>query len=227
MSGGAAAGGAFVAPRLQRSLSAVYRFYDAFLFPPDERTPPLDVTLDVTIPALDWAALPWANDFTYRFSASTLTRPAPSGAGLAVEVTARNGDYINFEPILLTLPLAVSLPPLRSDFLIARALWPTPAARPPAGETVVRGTVRSATAQPVADLKVVMWSGGSVSPPAGTPYTRTNAAGDFLYRLPQLKGATGSAVSITIQVEDGAVTVAPATLPILLGQTQIVAFQRA
>jgi hypothetical protein len=153
----------FVAPQLQRTLSAVYRFYDAFLFPIDDATPPVTSPLQVSIPALEWSALRTESDSTYRFSALTLTRPAPSGGPMDVQVTAVNGDYTSLQPISLTLPLPVSSPPKRADFLLLTPLWPTPAFRPPGGETAVRGSIQSLTAKPVAGLKVEMWPGSAVS----------------------------------------------------------------
>jgi hypothetical protein len=218
--------GPFVAPLLQRTLSAVYRFYDAFFYPIDDRTPPVASSLDVSIPSLGWSALRAGGDFSYRFSALTLTRPAPGGANLAVQVIAAGGDYASFEPILLTLPLPLSTPPKRADFLIATPLWPTTALRPPGGETVVRGLIRSSTAQPIADLKIQMWIGAAPLPPPGTPFTRSNANGDFLFRFPLLKGVPGQNVLVNIQLSDGAVPVAPGALSIVLGQTQIIEFQR-
>jgi hypothetical protein len=216
----------FVAPRVQHGLAAVYRFYDAFLFPPDERTPALAAALDVSIPTLGWSALRIANDLTYRFSASTVARPMPTGVNLAVTVTAANGNYVSLEPILLTLPLPVSSPPLRSDFLISLPLWPTTAFRPPEGETVVRGSIKSATAQPVSDLKVEMWLGGAATPPPGTQFTRSNGDGDFLFRLPQLRGVPGTTTTVGIQLNDGAVSVTPVAPTVVLGQSQVIAFQR-
>jgi hypothetical protein len=216
----------FVEPRLQRSLAAVYRFYDAFLYPIDDGTPPIASPLDVLIPQFGWAALAVASDHTYRFSASTLTGPAPAGVNLAVTVTAANGEYVSLEPIALSLPLPLSTPPTRADFLTARPLWPTPALRPPAGETAIRGFIRSATAQPVADLQVEIWTGSAPLPPAGTPFTRSDAKGDFVFRFPRLKGPPGDAVPVSIRLSGGAVTVVPASLSIVLGQTQTVAFQR-
>jgi hypothetical protein len=215
-----------VAPLLQRTLSAALRFYDVFHYPIDDSTPPVASPLDVSIPSLQWHAWRIGADLTYRFSALTTTRPAPNGANLAVQVTALNGDYVSFEPILLTLPLPLSAPPRRTDFLIAQPLWPTTALRPLDGETGVRGLIRSSTAQPVADLKVVMWVGGAPLPPPGTPFTRSAENGDFLFRFPLLKGTPGQTVSIAIQLSDGAVQVSPASLPILLGRTQIIEFQR-
>jgi hypothetical protein len=214
-----------VPPLLQRTLSAVFRFYDAFFYPLDDRVAPIRSPLDVSIPGLRWRAVR-GDDFTYRFSASTLTQPAPAGANLAVQVAASGGDYASFEPILLTLPLPLSVPPSRADFLLPTRLWPTVALRPPEGETAVRGQIRSGTAQPVADLKVEMWPGPAATPPAGTPYTRTNAAGDFLYRFPRLKGAAGSTLSLNVRLNGGAVAVSPSSLAIVAGLTQILQLQR-
>ena len=214
-----------VSPLLQRTLSAVYRFYDAFFFPIDDTTPPIASPLDVSIPALNWSARRADDDLTYRFSALTFTRPAPSGVNLAVQVVASAGDYVNFESILLTLPLPVSIPPQAADFLIPRPLWPAIGFRPRAGETAVRGHITSPTAQPVAGLKVEMWPSPGPTPP-GTPYTLSNANGDFLFRLPLLKGWTGSTASFEIRLNSGAVAVSPASAAIVLGVTQIISFQR-
>ena len=219
----------FVAPLLQRTLAAAYQFYDAFFFPLDDLTPPITAPLEVSIPSLGWSALRADTDFTYRFSASTLTQPAPSSPsppGFAVQVVAPGGDYVSFESIGLVLPLPLTAPPKRSDFLIPKPLWPTTALRPPDGETAVRGFIRSPTAQAVADLTVEMWLGLAPVPPPGTPFTRSNGSGDFLFRFPRLKGASGQTQTISIRLDGGAVSVSPATLPIVIGQTQIIKFQR-
>jgi hypothetical protein len=214
----------FVQPLLLRTLAAVYFFYDVF-YPFDDRVQPITVSLDVSIPELGWQALRSDDDFTYRFSA--LTQPAPVGTNLAVQVVASEGDYVSFEPTLLTLPLPLSVPPSRADFLIPTPLWPTVAVRPPVGETAIRGQIQSATMQPVADLKVEMWPGPDPTPPPGTPYTRTNATGDFLYRFPWLKWTPQpSTISINARLNDGAVAVSPSSLSIQLGLTQIIQLQR-
>jgi hypothetical protein len=215
-----------VSPLLQRTLSAVYRFYDAFFFPIDDTTPPIPSPLGVSIPALNWGALRADDDLTYRFSALTFTQPVPSGVNLAVQVVSAVGDYVNFEPILLTLPLPVSAPPKASDFLSHRPLWPTVGFRPPAGETAVRGYITSPAAQPVTSLRVEMWPSPGSTPPPGTPYTFSNANGDFLFRLPLLKGRPGTTTSFEIRLDSGAVAVSPASVSIVLGVTQIISFQR-
>jgi hypothetical protein len=216
----------FVSPLLQRTLSAVYRFYDAFFFPPDLNTPQVASPLDVSIPSRRWSALRAESDNTYRFSAPTLTVPPPAGANLVVQVTALTGDYLSLEPIKLSLPLPLSSPPVPSDFLQNTPLWPTPSLRPPDGETAVRGQVKGATAQPVAGLKVEMWTGASPTPPPGTPYNLTDVQGQFVYRLPLLKGAAGSLVTFKIRLNSGAITLSPASVSLVLGVTQIILFQR-
>jgi hypothetical protein len=183
------------------------------------------VPLDVSIPSLNWSALRTENDCTYRFSALTLTQPAPTGA-LSVQVTAPGGEYVSFNPIVLSLPLLVPSPPQSSNFLFAKPLWPTTALRPPDGETAVRGHISSPTAQPVADLEVEMWLGGAPVPPPGTPFTRSNTSGDFLFRFPLLKGAPGASLPVRIRLSGGAIPVSPASLSIPLGQTQIIPYQR-
>jgi hypothetical protein len=212
---------------LQRSLLAVFRFYDAFFYPPDDLTPPITSPLKVSIPQLRWGSLR-SEDFTYRFSALTLTQVAPKGANLKVQVVATQGDYVSHEDILLTLPLPIPTPPKRTDFLLPTRLWPTVALRPPDGETAVRGRIVGGPTLPVDDIKVEMWTGTAPTPPAGTPFTRTNGAGDFLFRFPLLKGATGTAVPIRIRLKDGTIGVSPGSLSqsMTLGRTQILQFQR-
>ena len=216
----------FVSPLLQRTLSAVYKFYDVFYFPIGDDTPPVTSPLEVSIPALNWSAYGDSDDFTYRFSALTLTRPAPSGINLDVQVRAPGGDYVSFEPIQLTLPRLLSAPPTRSDFLIPTPLWPTAAGRPGFGETAVRGQIQSASALPVSGLKIEMWPGPAVTPPPGTPFTLSDANGQFLFRFPLLKGPVRSPASFNLRLNDGAVAVSPASLVIALGATQITVFQR-
>ena len=218
--------GPYVAALHQRTLCAVYRFYNVFMLPVDDRTPPVSSALEVSIPSLGWNAMRVDSDHSYRFSAVTLTQPAPNGPNLPVQVLAPAGDYVNHDAILLSLPLALSAPPLRGDFLIRRPLWPTTALRPPAGETGVRGHIHSPTAQPVAGLKVEMWTGAALVPSAGTPFTRSNADGDFLFRFPLLKGSPGQSLPVHIRLDNGLVPASPASLSIVTGQTQIIPFQR-
>jgi hypothetical protein len=214
-------------PLLQRTLAAVYVFYDAF-FPLDDHTRPLTSPLKVSIPELHWDAFFGAGDSTYRFSALTLTQPPPSGLR-KVQVTAVNGDYSSLVDIAVTLPLPIppNTPPTRADYLIPTPLWPTVALRPPDGETAVRGSIFTSTAQSVAGLKVEMWLGPAVTPPVGTPFTLTNANGDFLFRFPLLKKplAPATTIDMRLRLHGGALTVSPSSLPVLYGQTQILSFQ--
>jgi hypothetical protein len=216
----------FVAPALQRTLAAVYRFYDAFFFPIADSTPPVSSALEVSIPLLQWSAQRIETDATYRFSAFTLKRPAPTGVNLQVQVRDADGHYVSFAPILLTLPMPLSVPPKRSDFLIPTPLWPTMTVRPPDGETAVRGVITSPTAQPVAGLTIEMWTGGPPTPPPGTPLTRSNTRGEFLFRFPRLKGIPGTPLPVQIRLNGGALAVTPAALPVVFGRTQIVPFAR-
>jgi hypothetical protein len=225
-----------VPPRLQRSLAVVYRFYDVFFDGSDAQTPLIRLPLEVAIPSLRWRALHVMSDHTYRFSWATLTQPLPSNtpspplpASFSVTVNDPSGQYAVYDDpasLAITLPLPLSTPPKAADFAITKPLWPTPSFRPPAGETVVRGSVRSPTAQSVADLKVEIWLGPSPTPPAGTPFTRTTATGDFLYRLPLLKGSPGDTLTARLQLNGGALAVTPTTLPIVIGQSRILSFLR-
>jgi hypothetical protein len=217
---------------LRRSLSAVFSFYDAFYTPPGaaappDSTPPIRSPLDVSIPSLQWQALAGA-DATYRFSALTLSGTPPAGVNLPVRVEAPAGDYVSLLPIKVSLPLPVAAPPTRDDFLIPTPLWPTTACRPPAGETALRGSIVSPTAQPVGGLKVEMWLGGG--PPPGSPFTLSDARGDFLFRFPLFKRPPGpppqTMVQLNIRLDGGALAVSPSSLPIAIGATQFVQFLR-
>jgi hypothetical protein len=215
----------YVAPVFQRTLLAVFQFYDAFFDASDDRTLAITSPLEVSIPNLGWIAFR-ADDFTYRFSARTLTQSAPGGSQLTVQVVAPGGDYVSFEKITLpALPLPPPnppRPPRRGDFVFQLPLWPTLAVRPPGGETAVHGYIWNNTAQPLAAVKVEMWPGAAPAPPPNTPYTLSNASGDFLYRFPLLKGTPGDARAMNIRLNGGAVSVLPNSLNIVLGQTQIV-----
>ena len=64
-------------------------------------------------------------------------------------------------------------------------------------------------------------------PPAGTPFTRTDAHGDFLFRFPLLKGVPGDVLPAQIQLAGGAIAVSPAAPTIVVGRTELMTFQRA
>ena len=221
-------------PVLSRYLGVVVRFVDPFT------NRPVPVQFSVSIPELRWTALWRGSDSTYRFSKSNVpviggVPQLPTGTfDLKVDLPGRENDppdpptalprgpYAAFEPRLVTLPPAAPHPPpvLVSDYLVDLLLWPTVAFTVPAGETAVVAQIVSSTAQSVVGLKVHVFQGAS--PPAGTPYTRTNAAGQFLYRLPDLKRKVGAlTASLGIQVFSAADTplaVTPSSFAVPIGQ---------
>jgi len=208
--------------RAAHELAVVYRFQDTFHKPPG-LPPPIRSPLEVTIalPEGTWAAFFADRDSTYRFRRRLGEVPAGT---FDVTVTSRDGEYQNFEPFGITLPVTLAGPhPTAGDFLVVKELWPTTLFRVPSGETAVYGRIESTTL-PVADLKVRLFKG--VSPPA-SPYTRTNANGEFLFRLPKLPGLGGTD-SLKIRVEDsgGTVPVTPSPFTVQLGKAQIVSFTR-
>ena len=71
-----------------------------------------------------------------------------------------------------------------------------------------------------------MWLGPSPLPPAGTPFTRSNARGEFVFRFPLLKAAPGQPLPVHIRLDNGLVHVLPALPVLTTGRTQIVSFQR-
>jgi len=180
---------------MTNDLAAAVRFLDAFTQQP-VRTP-----LSVSIPALNWQALWWESDATYRFSLSNtplvggvpqfpngvfnlqVTLPASQ---IQASGSSSRGPYAALETRQLKLPPTPHSPPLASDYRVDLTLWPTVAFRPPAGETAVSGTVVSASNQNVVGLKVILLD-SLVPPPPAPPYTRTDSSGQFLFRLPNLK----------------------------------------
>jgi hypothetical protein len=221
-------------PTLTHYLGVVVRFVDPFT------NRPVQVQFSVSIPALKWLALWWGSDSTYRFSKSNVpviggVPQLPTGKfDLKVDLPGRENDppdsptalprgpYAAFEPRQVTLPAVAPHPPpvLVSDYLVDLTLWPTVAFTVPAGETAVVAQIVSSTGQSVAGLKVLVFQGAS--PPPGTPYTRTDSAGQFLYRLPDLKRKVGAlTASLGIQVFSVANTplaVTPSTLSLPIGQ---------
>jgi hypothetical protein len=200
-------------------------FHDIFFRPFDDRTPRVRSALEVSIPERSWLAYYAASDATYRFSAVDWEAPLPST--LAVVVRSIDGDYASYEPLTITLPLAIPSPPLASSFLIHRPLWPTSAFRPIAGETAISGMITHPTLK-ISGLRVVMYSG---APDPLSPYTYTDAAGGFLFRLPYL-GAASSAVPtipMSIDVRDGVtpVVVSPASAVVTLGRQNRFVFVRS
>jgi hypothetical protein len=191
-------------PRVTHLLGAAMRFLDAFTA--RQITVPLSVSAQALpivsgMPNLPWTAMRGLNDATYRFMVSNNT-VMPAGA-IAVQVVAPGNEYINFEAITLNLPRPlVAHPPLpaRSDYLVDRSLWPTRLFKIPSGETAIVGLVRSAGAiTPLSLLRVKMWP--APAPMPATPYAYTDSLGQFLFRLPGLKGSvSGGVVTSTVSV---------------------------
>jgi hypothetical protein len=208
-------------PALQRDLAAVVQFVDPFTALP-VRDP-----FTVAIPALHWTALRWHSDATYRFSLANVplvggVPQLPVGT-FTLSVSPARGAYTALEPRLLTLPPAAPHPPpvLATDYLVALALWPTLAFRVPPGETAVTARLVSASNQNVGGLKARLFD--AASPPPPNVYTRSDAAGQFLIRLPALRrgNAANPTALLDVQVFDAAdlpLVVTPATLTVPIGQ---------
>jgi hypothetical protein len=189
---------------------------------------PIRTPLSVSIPTLRWTSLRSDTDATYRFSC--LNPPLVGGAPhlpagtFTLGITPANGPYAALEPRQITLPVTASHPPpvLYTDYLVALALWPTVAFRPPPGETSVTAYLVSTSHQSVAGLKVRMFD-SSAPPPPPNVYTRSDAAGQFLIRLPALRrgNVANPTALLDVQVFNAANTalaVTPATLTVPVGQ---------
>jgi len=208
-------------PALSRTLAAVVQFVDPFT------ALPIRVPFAVSIPALRWTALWWDTDATYRFSCANVplvggVPQLPTGT-FTLGITPTGGPYAPLEPRQITLPPAAPHPPpvLAADYLVQLALWPTIAFRVPPGETAVTACLVSASNQSVAGLKVRLFDAANVPPPPNV-YTRSDAAGQFLIRLPTLRRtAANPTVLLDVQVFNAAnapLTVTPAALTIPIGQ---------
>jgi hypothetical protein len=205
-----------------RDLAAVVQFVDPFT------SQPVRVPCAVSISAWNWSALRWDTDATYRFSLPNVPQVGgmpqlPTGT-FTLSVTPADATYAVLEPRLLTLPPAPAHPPpvLAADYLVALALWPTVGFRVPAGETAVTARLVSASNQSVAGLKARMFNTAAPPPPPNV-YTRSDAAGQFLIRLPGLqRGNTANPTAVLdVQVFDAAnapLVVTPATLTVPIGQ---------
>lgn len=218
-------------PWVRHRLAVAFRFVDAFTGAPI--TLPLDVRVETIAPPYpEMPRLPWtarrAADGTYRLFASNATLP-PVGA-VDVVVSAPGGEYADREPAAVVLPRPIAgLFPARSDFIVTRRLWPTRQLALPVGETAVIGNVRTAAGAPAAGYRVTL---GEPPIPAGAPYGYTDAGGDFLLRLPNVRtlspppaSAIRAAASIGIELRAPpafAALVAPASpvfpLPVTIGQ---------
>lgn len=188
---------------IRHRLATAVRFVDAFTARPI--TSPLDVRAEslppvVGMPRLPWRAAAGLSDGSYRLLVSNDT-VMPIGA-VTLDVTALDGLYTNFEPLVVTLPrplVAHPPTPARSDFLVEHTLWPTRALRLPPGETAIEGRVTSSGASPIAGLKISIWVDGTPMP--ASPYTYSDDRGEFVFRLPDLKTVTGGVIAATASLQ--------------------------
>jgi hypothetical protein len=210
-------------PAWMRALAAAVQFNDVFT------GLPVQAPFTVSIPALKWTALRWQADATYRFS--ILNAPLVGGSPqlptgtFTLALASADLTYAALEPRQVTLPLtpAHAPPVLFADYLAPLVLWPTVAFRPPAGETAILARLVSASQASVAGLKARIFDASAPAPPAGV-YTRSDAAGQFLVRLPALRRGNTPNPTATLQVQvfDAAntpLTVTPATVTAPIGQT--------
>jgi hypothetical protein len=210
------------APTWTRNLAAAVQFVDSFT------GLAIRVPFMVSIPALRWNALWWDTDATYRFSLSNVAivggvPQLPTGT-FTLGITPTNGPYAALEPRQITLPPAPVHPPpvLATDYLVRLIIWPTVAFRVPPGETAVVARLVSTSNQTIAGLKIRLFDAAAPPPPPSV-YTRSDAAGQFLVRLPALRrgNAANPMAQLDVQVFDAAntpLTVTPATLPVPIGQ---------
>jgi len=236
-------------PAGSRDLAIVVRFVDGFTRQPVRS--PLSVSISkftgidpsalTSLPSRGWTAL-WSDaDLTYRFSLPNLpmaggTPPALAGTFDLLVTTAAgvnvysnppsalpNGPYAALTPLQVTIPPSAAHPPpvLSSDYLVELPLWPTVAFTVPDGETAISGWVVSAGVTNVAGLKLAF---ASSTGPKGKPWARTDGAGQFLYRLPNLPRPAGPDPQAALSVEmvdqtNAPLTVAPATLKVSIGKS--------
>lgn len=216
----------FHAPVFHHRLGVALQFVDAFTGQV-VRSP-----LRVRFPALGLDAIRAVDD-TYRLIVADPPLPPPPPALFDVDVQGE--DYVLLDgPLKVELPRTASAPPppvLRGDYLVRAQLWPTTRVRAPAGETVVLGQVaRAAPAAPIADLKVVIHLASEN--PTLVPFTRTDARGQFLYRLSRLKGTLGAGTppataNVSVKMFDPTgppLAPSPAVLTLDLGRASTVQF---
>ena len=172
-------------PWVRHRLAVALRCVDAFTGA--LVTVPLDVRVETLASYPDMPRLPWraqrATDGTYRLLTTNETQPP--AAAVDVVVTAPDGEYLDLEPAPIVLPRPIAGPfPVRGDFIVTRRLWPTRRLPLPKGETAVIGTIRTAAGAPAAGHRVTL---GEAPIPPGAPYGYSDASGDFLVRLPNVR----------------------------------------
>lgn len=196
---------------LQRRLLFAIAFRDVFV--PAAAEVYLRLPLSVTVPSRGWTGWP-GSDGSWRFSE---TGVAKSTGTVSVSVSAPGGEYVFYDPIEVTLPVPVSGPPRRSDFLVVRPLWPTRKLGIPVGESAVVGVISKA-GKPQAGLRVLLYPDSA--PTAATVEARTDALGEFVYRFPLARNAApGGTLTLNIRAFAGAaqVPVAPSAFTFVRG----------
>jgi hypothetical protein len=158
---------------------------------------PLQIQVDtlpyvVGAPQTPWRALPVTTDGTYRFVLNQ--REARPTGNVTVSVTSPTEEYVTDGPLSIPLP-PVGTPAVRSSWLFEQDLWPTRRVRVPPGETAIVG--RFSNGATVAGFQVFLFKEGT----APLKYARPDAQGEFLFRLPELKGdVTGTTVTSTADI---------------------------
>jgi hypothetical protein len=163
------------------------------------------VPLQVSAPAQNWQAVRRAQDATYRFVFSEVSVPTGS---FDIDVEAPGGEYLNWIPIEVTLPIVPATSPITvGDYLMELPLWPTRRVRPPDGETAVIGRLVSATANPVSNLDIRLFRQGDPAP--AMPFARSDGMGAFLFRLPWFQWQTPPLPNVEIRVTESGGTILP------------------
>jgi hypothetical protein len=180
-------------PVFTHRLGVALQFFDVFTGATVRA--PLHVTLQRALqPSRKLVALrPTGDDGIYRVLVPEPPFPPPPPEAFLANVEAAGGEYVSHEAISVLLPRTASAPPppaLRSDYLVRAPLWPTVLVRPSPGETALLGHVVSGVSPNLvsaANYKVVVGTANELLDISQIPYARTNAQGDFLYRLSRFR----------------------------------------
>jgi hypothetical protein len=183
-------------------LGVVIRFFDVFT----GRT--IDHPLNVTVPSQGWNAVHRRTDSTYRFLFTNEMVPA---GNFTIEIESITQEYAHHLPLLVTLPVVPSTPPVRSDYIVTHPLWPTRNFAIPAGESAVVGRIVSGSASATDNMQIRLFEHGTSS--AAAPIAFSDDNGEFSYRLPwhrqQVAGTVISpppAIDIQINGPGGLIT---------------------
>jgi hypothetical protein len=214
----------FVSVDLVHRLGFAVRFFDIFT------GETIAVPLVVTLPDLRWSAFRAGRDDTYRFVVSN--REIPAGGPFDIRVEIPGGEYEARERMQVALPIVIGHPPpiVRADYLLEFPLWPTRRRRTPPGETAITGRIVSGGATGVNGLRVFLFLPPGPAP--AVPYAYTSAAGEFLFRFPQLRSRMSGPVAITTETLDlvirdpanAVVPVNPGSIVVDLGRPSLFEF---